>query len=74
MQGQHHQPCTITCLGPLQHLLIPERVAKRRVGALADKEVDPDGLSGIVVDEEHFRLAQRSLDGWATTHRVSEGG
>jgi hypothetical protein len=58
VQDQHHQPCAVARLGPFQHLLVAGRVAKRRVGPLADKQVDPDGLAGIVVDEKYLGSGQ----------------
>src|SRR5271155_3041398 len=51
--------CSVACLGPLQHLLIAGRIAERGVRPLADEQVDPDGLTRVVVDEEHLRLSQQ---------------
>jgi hypothetical protein len=52
VQHNHRQPCTIAGSGVLQHLPIAGRVAERRVGSAADRQVDAFRFAGIVVVEE----------------------
>src|SRR3954462_2089688 len=54
---EHHETGAVSCLRPLQHFSIARGIAEGCVGTLANEEIDADGLSGAVIDEERFGLA-----------------
>jgi hypothetical protein len=60
VQNQHHQACAVARLGPLEHLLITGRIAECGIKPFADKQVHPDRLAKVVVDEKYFRFAHQN--------------
>jgi len=53
--GQSHlEPRSIACLSPLQHLGVACGVSEGGVRPLADEEIDPDCLTGAIIDEEQY--------------------
>jgi hypothetical protein len=55
-QNKHHQPRPGTRLRPFQHLSVASGVAEGGVWPLANEEVNPYGLAGTIVVEEHLWL------------------
>ena len=51
VQHQHRKPCTLTCPGILQNMLITSRIAKGCIRLPANEQVDAFGFASVVIVE-----------------------
>src|SRR5258708_36640746 len=62
MQPQHFQPRSSASGGPLQHLLVTDRVSERGIRSSANHQVDARRLpSAVVVEQQPWLLDQERL-------------
>src|SRR5260221_7197229 len=62
MQHQHFQPRSSASSGPLQHLLVTDRVSERGIGSSANHQMDALRLpSVVVVEQQPWLLDQERL-------------